>query len=553
MSSTMFEDPFFKRAIGCAKALAKSLQMTELTPHLVLAGIILTTEKEADDIPDEINSDWKDAARVALENSSIKISGAVIPLFEKMALSKGLKNIIKLSENNKSIFFNELLKFTQNQNWQKNELLQKTIFFTKYFVGVENNIEICAEKFCISAYLAFEHGEFTSSPGLTGFFAVNQAYFSALAEKHPSRGTSGDQHTDFSVSLSEELISAITAEKSETDQIIAALNIGLKSGVDLVNDRAVAYHEAGHALAHHILRPHIPTYKVTIIRTNDYSGAFMSDRNSPHWHRWRREDYLSEICVCLAGRAAELIKFGFSELDSGAASDLQNATVFGWDHIVQLGLDPEFGPISLPALEKADSGRFNWLAEKAQERLQVVLKEAEARTDALLRDNWIKVEALANVLIAKGEVDLEEFMTTLQSDGLGSVPGSQPAESVPIERQVVFAPVVGSIETTEGTVRHAAGDAILTGEAGERWPVSRATFESLYEPTDSQNMGEDGLYRKISRKLLVLHVADRARIDLSQGRGVLLGNAGDWVVDYGDGDMAIVGGEVFARTYRLID
>jgi hypothetical protein len=41
-------------------------------------------------------------------------------------------------------------------------------------------------------------------------------------------------------------------------------------------------------------------------------------------------------------------------------------------------------------------------------------------------------------------------------------------------------------------------------------------------------------------------------VDLSGGRGTLSGSAGDWLVQYGSGDAAVVGNEIFAQTYELL-
>ena len=144
-------------------------------------------------------------------------------------------------------------------------------------------------------------------------------------------------------------------------------------------------------------------------------------------------------------------------------------------------------------------------------------------------------------------------MMILEPLGLQNFIGVRQAESFPVKRQVTFAKAAGSIETLEGTVRHDAGDAILTGDLGERWPIQRSVFEARYQPADGQAMGTDGSYHKSPRKILALQARGPTRVNLSDGRGVLVGSAGDWIVDHSNGDMAIVAADVFALTYRLLD
>ncbi len=118
---------------------------------------------------------------------------------------------------------------------------------------------------------------------------------------------------------------------------------------------------------------------------------------------------------------------------------------------------------------------------------------------------------------------------------------------------VVFAEAPGICQTLEGEVRYDAGDALLTGTRGETWPVGRPRFDSTYEASASTPPGADGIYRK--RPLLIKgrRLAETTTVHLSNGRGSLTGNPGDWLVQYGEGDFAIVSSDIFAETYDLID
>lgn len=554
MAKSLWELPFFKVASGIAKALAKATNSASLTPELMMAGLVLACRSSSPDCPEELDENWTKAAMAALKGTKLAVPDvAPEPVSDKMPLNAALRDLIKSAGPEISALLKALLNAVGPVDWQSNAFLCSALRHVRIDQNGEGKPAVSADMLAIGAFTAFEAGEYTAFPGLTGFFSTNRPFFNALIAQNDARRLpqKADELPD--VVLFDGLLDALRDKPTPSDQFVAAVNVGLKAGAKLVQRRAVAYHEAGHAIVHHILRPQIATYKVTINPAEDYNGVFISDKGSPLWGRWRRDDFINQICVLLAGRAAELIRFGFGELDGGAYSDLRRATDLAWDHIVQFGLDPDFGPVSLPALAEAENGRFNWLADLAQQRLQIVLKQAEARTEKLLQEHWTKVEALVATLLSKGEVDLEEFIVALQTEGLRAVMGARRAQSLPVERSVVIAKQPGSIETSEGTVRHDAGDAIVTGEAGECWPIARTRFEELYEPAAGQRMGEDGLYRKVPRQVLVLRAADLTRLDLNQGRGVLLGQAGDWVLDYGAGDMAVVSGDVFARTYQLMD
>jgi hypothetical protein len=127
------------------------------------------------------------------------------------------------------------------------------------------------------------------------------------------------------------------------------------------------------------------------------------------------------------------------------------------------------------------------------------------------------------------------------------------ARTLPVELRVSFARSAGYVDTLEGRVRCRPGDAIVTGVRQEVWPVARETFDSNYEPVPPTRMGTDGTYRKRSREVWALELDGPAEVELSSGRGALRGVAGDFLVEYTAGDLAIVGADIFSRAYRRLD
>jgi hypothetical protein len=122
----------------------------------------------------------------------------------------------------------------------------------------------------------------------------------------------------------------------------------------------------------------------------------------------------------------------------------------------------------------------------------------------------------------------------------------------PVLRRVVFAREPGNCPTLEGQVAYAPGDAIVTGEQGEQWPVARAHFDTNYRPAPQTRPGEDGLYERRATQAHGLELDAPARIDLDQDRGALTAARGDWLIDYGNGDFGVVRADIFARSYEVI-
>lgn len=132
---------------------------------------------------------------------------------------------------------------------------------------------------------------------------------------------------------------------------------------------------------------------------------------------------------------------------------------------------------------------------------------------------------------------------------LSSDPAARRAVKRPIPVQVEFAAVAGSVHTLEGTVPHAAGDAILTGVQGERWPVARARFLATYDPVPPTAPGSDGAY--VKRRIVVLARQLDAPASVPAGvGGTLHGKPGDWLLQHPDGSWGIVAPEIFAATYE---
>lgn len=123
----------------------------------------------------------------------------------------------------------------------------------------------------------------------------------------------------------------------------------------------------------------------------------------------------------------------------------------------------------------------------------------------------------------------------------------------PLVVAVTFAPCAGELQTLEGMVQYAAGDALMTGVLGEHWPIRRQTFESSYEPCDLQPMGVDGNFRKRATPVFARQLTQACVIQLDGDRGELNGETGDWVVRDDAGKVWLVAKDVFQITYASLE
>jgi hypothetical protein len=112
-----------------------------------------------------------------------------------------------------------------------------------------------------------------------------------------------------------------------------------------------------------------------------------------------------------------------------------------------------------------------------------------------------------------------------------------------------FAGADGVCDTLEGPVRYKAGDAILTGVRGERWPVARQSFLANYQPVPPTHAGDGGSYRKAPSLAHALRLDHERDVPVGWQKDPLHGRPGDWLLHYADGTYGVVQDSIFRESY----
>lgn len=105
--------------------------------------------------------------------------------------------------------------------------------------------------------------------------------------------------------------------------------------------KTIAYHEAGHALVAHVLPHADPVHKVSII-SRGRAGGYTLKVPSQDKRLHSRTEFIEELAVMLGGRVAE--QEVFSEITTGASSDLSQATLLARQIVTQYGMSEKLGP-----------------------------------------------------------------------------------------------------------------------------------------------------------------------------------------------------------------
>lgn len=165
--------------------------------------------------------------------------------------------------------------------------------------------------------------------------------------------------------------------------------------------RITSCHEAGHALITKLLLPDNYISKVTIIPSVKGAGGFNLSIPKDTLYQTQSQ-ILANIKMLLAGRAAEELFFGASEVTTGASNDIQRASAMIVDYINKYGMDSELGLFSMEALDQGHDGQ---LVEKCRSLMNELYEE----TRELLRSNLALLEKITTELLVKESLSGEEI------------------------------------------------------------------------------------------------------------------------------------------------
>ena len=178
---------------------------------------------------------------------------------------------------------------------------------------------------------------------------------------------------------------------------------------------SIAYHEAGHAILHHLLEYAQPVHKITIVPRGRAGGYVMSLPENDAFLR-SREEFEDEIVAMMGGRAAEEIIF--NQFTTGASNDLQQATNSARAMVTQYGMSDLLGPrafgsgsgslfLGRDLYEQRDYSEQ--AAEEIDNEVKRILQTAYQRAKTMLTENRSKLEQIAHVLMEQETLDRTGF------------------------------------------------------------------------------------------------------------------------------------------------
>jgi cell division protease FtsH len=184
----------------------------------------------------------------------------------------------------------------------------------------------------------------------------------------------------------------------------------------------VAYHEAGHAVAMHVLPNHDPVHKVTIVPRGMAGGYTMSIPEEES-NLMTRDKFRAQLVALLGGRVAEEIRFG--DFTTGASNDLERVTSMARAMVTQWGMSERLGPIrygereEMMFLNRSFSEHRNYsdkVAQAIDEEVKKLVDEAHSRCHQLLSEHWPALQRVAQRLLEVETINAAEFQALMRGE-----------------------------------------------------------------------------------------------------------------------------------------
>ena len=202
-----------------------------------------------------------------------------------------------------------------------------------------------------------------------------------------------------------------------------------------------AYHEAGHAVVGLALPLCDPVYKATIIPRGGALGMVVS---LPEMDRlnWHKDECEQKLAMTMAGKAAEIIKYGPDHVSNGPAGDIMQASQLARAMVMRWGMSDKVGNIDYAEAHEGyqgNTGGFSVSAntkELIEEEVKRMIQEGYERAHAILTERQQDWERLAEGLLEYETLTGEEIKRVMNGeppeteDDEGDKPDSGSAPSV---------------------------------------------------------------------------------------------------------------------------
>ena len=195
-----------------------------------------------------------------------------------------------------------------------------------------------------------------------------------------------------------------------------------------------AYHEAGHAIVGMNMPKCDPVYKATIIPRGGALGMVVSlpemDRLNMH-----KDEGKQKIAMTMAGKAAEIIKYGEEGVSSGPAGDIQQASSLARAMVMRWGMSDAVGNIDYAEAHEGYQGNTAGFSVSAETKTLIeaevksLIDEGYDTARQVLLDKAEDFERLAKGLLEYETLTGDEIRRVIAGEVLGGDDAPPPPSS----------------------------------------------------------------------------------------------------------------------------
>lgn len=182
-----------------------------------------------------------------------------------------------------------------------------------------------------------------------------------------------------------------------------------------------AYHEAGHAIVGMALPKCDPVYKATIIPRGGALGMVVS---LPEIDRlnWHKDECKQKIAMTMAGKAAEIIKWGDEAVSNGPSGDIQQASGLARAMVLRWGMSDAVGNIDYAEAHEGYQGKTAGLSVSAETKMLIegevksLIDEGYETARRILLEQADQFERLAKGLLEYETLTGDEIKRVIAGD-----------------------------------------------------------------------------------------------------------------------------------------
>lgn len=266
----------------------------------------------------------------------------------------------------------------------------------------------------------FDRKVYTNLPDIEDRLAILKVHTKEkpLAKKGDlkiiARGTPGFSGADLANVANEAALRAARKKKNQIEMedfewAKEKILLGAEKKIIITDEekRAIAYHEAGHALVNLFCPEADPLHKISVMPRGQVLGVTVQlPHKDKHIHS--KKELKARLTVLMGGRAAD--EMFLKQQTTGATNDIKTATGIAREMVCDYGMS-NLGPVSFGLKEnevfldkelvRRQQNYSEDTARKIDKAVKALIDRAGEKAKGILKDNKYKVNKLVKVLLEK--------------------------------------------------------------------------------------------------------------------------------------------------------